>query len=262
MRSSSSSSGSSWRCPCLVLISIPLITLALALVCTFTTELARRWLLNIDLKWTEIDTATTSMFVSGWKGLSYALFMVFRWALLGIFVTAGAGLMSTISGPDSPVPGFIAVIGMLLFSAAALYAFYDLTQVIFVVPTYISEGLKGKASVKRSRELKKITKAMDPGSPIGGSIAVFFILGLILYSGFGTLEAAFQISAKLTDWIQIPSFKVMAVSAISLIPGILAVWITLPYFATIVAISYFERRARKEGYDIELLVQQMSLLRR
>jgi len=245
-----------------LLVSIPLITIGLSMICTLTTELARRWLHNSPIDWPEIDIATQSMFWEGWKALTYAMFTAFRWVVLGLLVTAGAGLTSVWLGPSSVVPGIIAIIGVIAVLAAIGVCIFELTRVIFIVPIYLIEGITGKASVARSRHLVKPSKFADTGSPIGTGFTTFILVSIILYIGYGTFEGLFQLSDRASQMVSVPLIQVMIRAGVALLPGLLAVLTTLPYFAMIIAIAYFERRARKEGYDIELLIQQMSRRRR
>lgn len=245
-----------------LLVSIPLITIGLAMICTLTTEIARRWLHNSPLDWAEIDASTQSMFWEGWKGLTFAMFTAFRWVVLGLVVTAGAGLASVWLGESSWIPGVIATIGVIGVIVAIGLCIWELTRVIFTVPVYLIEGKTGKVSVARSRELIKPVKIADPGSPIGSGLSTLILVSIILYIGYGTIEALFQLSDKVAGLVSVPIIQIMIRSGIALLPGLLAVLTTLPYFAMIIALSYFERRARKEGYDIELLIQQMSRRRR
>jgi hypothetical protein len=53
------------------------------------------------------------------------------------------------------------------------------------------------------------------------------------------------------------AFQGLILGVIDLLPAYLMVWTLVPIWATAVTIIYFERRTRREGYDIDVLATRV-----
>ena len=117
------------------------------------------------------------------------------------------------------------------------------------------EGLKPRQAAKRSRQLLT-------GSPSGYDVVfqLFVLLALLVL----LLALGFGISMSLLglpEWIETSTRNTwihdIATQAVDLSIWFLLVWTLVPVWCTTATILYYERRIRREGYDIEMLAQDV-----
>lgn len=115
----------------------------------------------------------------------------------------------------------------------------------------------GKA-MKRSVQLLKGERGHPSGweALIHGCVLIAF---LYLVGGWGLMALASELGlgSFLADQFVGTGWGDLLDSAFAYAPWFLVIWITIPLWATICTINYFERRVRKEGYDIEVLAQDV-----
>jgi hypothetical protein len=182
-------------------------------------------------------------------------------SLGGVFfstVIMGLGALLSIALPDSIWAGLIAVVGILGLAASWIWFAIVLSQNCLAGPICVVEDLEPKESLARSRELMKRNGAQPGGGQTFWSAIILFLVVDLLFEG-GIMAAAELTGARTAIDDLVAGWPLGSVFAtvISYIPSFLATWVLVPAMASVVTVLYFERRIRREGYDIENLAAQI-----
>ncbi|MGD0548250.1 MAG: hypothetical protein ABR991_10555 [Terracidiphilus sp.] len=164
------------------------------------------------------------------------------------FGTNPAAQQAAIANPQSmAIVGIASVIFILLLIPAAIYTILMSLRYSLAVPACVVEDLKARKAIRRSIELSK------------GSRGRIFVLALMVAVIKLVLLGVTQF------FVFIAAFKHPGQP---LGPGLLALSETIafftntilgPIFATGITLFYYDQRIRKEGYDIEWMMQAAGL---
>lgn len=111
------------------------------------------------------------------------------------------------------------------------------------------EGLRGRDALRRGR-------ALAAGGGLGSTLLVFFLSGFLLLLLAGGLLAGYQILGlpeAIVTFITHSWLAELVETAINILPVFVAAFITTPILVAGLTVVYFDRRVRREGYDIEVL---------
>jgi hypothetical protein len=194
----------------------------------------------------------TMAFLRAWTPFVslYIAFFAFMFTLLPHdFMTNPAAMQNSINQNPGALVGF--GMGMLILSPliliALIYAVWMSIRYSLAVPACVVEELRAGAALKRSVELSL------------GSRGRIFVLGLLVYAvrvlleilfGFPILALAFKHPGQPLPmgWLIVQQIGVFLTNAF--IGPIYAIGLTL---------FYYDQRIRKEGFDIEWMMQAASL---
>jgi hypothetical protein len=138
--------------------------------------------------------------------------------------------------------GLVAFLGLLACIVPGIWLYVAFAV---AVPALLTEGVRGRRALGRSRRLVKGRWWPTFGVIVLGSILAAVVAGVIT----GVLQAA-----SLADPDnELVSFLVGAVG------GIVASTLTTPFQAAFVTVLYFDLRVRKEGFDLQLLAERIGL---
>jgi hypothetical protein len=177
--------------------------------------------------------------------------LIFGIYLVFILAYAGSGGLLTHAAagadPQAAIAFGCATIVFVLFCIPAIaYAIVMALRYSLAVPALVVEDLKARKALRRSVELSK------------GSLGRIFVLGLLI--------AVIQIGLALVTQM---FFIVAAVKH----HGLLPVWVQVaqqivgfftnsfigPMYATGLTLFYYDQRIRKEGFDIEWMMQAAGM---
>jgi hypothetical protein len=157
-------------------------------------------------------------------------------AFMGASLLAGitAGVLAAIAGPAGAiVAGLIAVVLVAAMLGLGLYLY----AMLFAVPaTVVLEDRSAGSAIGRAREL-----ARGEMVKIVKVFALVFVL--ILFTSVALIAASFFL-AQFSAFAQV----------VAMVPYALA----YPALDTVTAVLYYDIRARKEGYDLELMAQELA----
>jgi hypothetical protein len=114
------------------------------------------------------------------------------------------------------------------------------------VPACVVESLKARPALRRSIELSKGSRGRI--FMMGLLIAVIQI-GLVLFTQFFFIIMAFKHQGLLPAWAQ----------AVQQVVGFFTNTFIGPMYATGLTLFYYDQRVRKEGFDIEWMMQAAGL---
>jgi hypothetical protein len=137
----------------------------------------------------------------------------------------------------------LAVLGLFLLIIPGVYLYVAFAV---AVPVLLTEGLKGRKALGRSRRLVKGRWWGTFGVVVLGAILVGIVEGALL----GLTAAVTTID---TADPTLGSFLVNTAATV------LASLIATPFAAAFVVVLYFDLRVRKEAFDLQLLAQQIGV---
>jgi uncharacterized membrane protein len=134
----------------------------------------------------------------------------------------------------------------LLSVPALVYAIVMALRYSLAVPASVVEDLKARKALRRSVDLTKGSRGRI--FVLGLLIAVIQI-GLVLVTQVFFIVMAFKQHGQLPAWVQVAQ-QVVGFFTNSFIG---------PMYATGLTLFYYDQRVRKEGYDIEWMMQAAGL---
>jgi hypothetical protein len=138
------------------------------------------------------------------------------------------------------------LIGVLGLFLCVIPGVYFWVAFALAVPVLMTEELRGKAALGRSRSLVR-----------GSWWRVFGVL-LLGYILSGILSTA--ISALLIGVTTVQAGQASVVGVIvSIVAGTLSKLVTVPFVAAFVTVLYFDLRVRREAFDLQLVAQRIGV---
>jgi hypothetical protein len=138
--------------------------------------------------------------------------------------------------------GFLAVLGLILLIVPGVYLYISFAV---AVPVLLTEGLKGRRALGRSRQLVK-----GRFWPTFGVVFLGAILVGIVQGALAGLAGAASFSGG-PD-----TFASYTAETIATVVGSV---IATPLTAAFITVLYFDLRVRKEAFDLQLLAEQVGV---
>lgn len=190
------------------------------------------------------------------------LFTVFR-GLTGVLVSALLMMLGAVIAavtPDSNwLPGILSLIGVLGLLAGGVIFLIVISKDSLAPAAFVIEGVDAKEAVNRSRTLMKAHPIH--GSGVGNLFPAYFLLGFVLLVQIGGMEMAaalLGIFESSTAFLSTLPFYPVWRDLVRLIPEFLAVWTLVPLWGCILSTTYYDRRVRIEGLDIDILAKEIG----
>lgn len=114
------------------------------------------------------------------------------------------------------------------------------------VPVLMSEGLKGRRALGRSRRLV---------ADYWWRVFAVVVLGYVLSGILGSAISGLLVGLTATD---VGATSAVAI-VVSIIGGTLSKLVTTPFIAAFMTVLYFDLRVRKEGFDLKLLAERIGV---
>jgi len=166
--------------------------------------------------------------------------------LIPLAIFAVPGLFS--GGSGSEAMGILAAVVLFLFFIVwIVYAILMGLRYSLAVPACVVENLKARAALRRSIELSK------------GSRGRIFLLGLLIIVVQFGLVMLTQVFFIVALFNQPGHILPLWMQALQQIVNFFTNTFLGPIWATGIALFYFDQRVRKEGYDIEWMMQAAGL---
>lgn len=237
-----------------ILVGGPLVIIGVSMTTAIVTQLVSDYMLgNVP----SLDGATRAA-VRTLPTLIAVHFWEFLLACSGILAAFALSILSSTldktTGQENITAGIVALSAMMGFAAGGLIFLVVVSRHALAAPVAVLEGLKPRAAAKRSVELLRGSGPIVSGyGHIWSLYIVLFFVSFLMaagLSGFLSLIGFESFTASLFD--DLP-YGGLLIKAVGLIPLMIWVWTMVPIWATSVAIVYYDRRIRLEGYDIEAL---------
>jgi hypothetical protein len=143
--------------------------------------------------------------------------------------------------------GLVSIAFFLLVIPVFVYGIVMTLRYALALPACVVENLKARAAIRRSIELSKGAR---------GRIFILFLLigvikvGLLLISQAFFFAAIFKNHGQVAPWV----------SALSQVVAFFTNTFLGPIGATGITLFYYDQRVRKEGFDIECMMQSAGLM--
>lgn len=239
-----------------LLIGVPLFLIGVSYTSALVIRLASDHLLGheVDASRASEDAATdlpkilmvaVRQMAVGLSGIGVATVIIF----LGGFLA---------NSQDGDILGALLVAGG---SVAEMVGFGFLLYVISVqslaVPAAVIEGISPKKAAKRSALLMKGTRYHTSGtSSLSGLYGFLFTASLVLWGGSALIYNLSGLREAIENLTLGLGFQGLILAAADLLPLYLMVWALVPVWAVTVTVVYYDRRIRKEGFDIDALAAE------
>lgn len=164
------------------------------------------------------------------------------------FGTAGAAARQSIAAdPHSVTVLLVASIAFfLLLIPVVIYTILMSLRYALALPACVVENIKARHALRRSIDLSK------------GSRGRIFVLGLLI----GTIKIGFSLFSQMFLIISIFKQHGQVSPGMNAISQIIAFFTNTflgPIYATGITLFYFDQRVRKEGFDIEWMMQAAGM---
>jgi len=161
--------------------------------------------------------------------------------ILAIIMVAAGTLL-----PAGLTRGVVVAVAALMAFAGMFFAFWLLLRWALSIPAAVMEDLKVHRALKRSRMLTK------------GSIGRIFVMLLLVLAVMMVIQYAIQIPMFILLW---KSKGVLTLTAqiVASFGTFLSGSFVLPIYSIALTLFYYDQRIRKEGYDVEWLIEQTAM---
>jgi hypothetical protein len=249
------------------LVALPLFLFGLSLMMPIATRSTASWMLGEDvgdqLGTKKYDKNSASDVGRAFRLISASLLRVMSGVLISVILFIVSGGISQFI----PQAKWLAAPTLVLAILGSVVAFFvliiGLGKYALAVPVMFVEQANVRDALNRS-----LTLMGREGTPRSGYASLFsqcvmiLVIYILLEVGFSLLIGlGFEFLGSEEALKRIP-FGPVLFEACYTLPSFLALWFTVPLLATSLTVTYFERRARLEGYDIAHLAQEISSHRR
>jgi hypothetical protein len=166
--------------------------------------------------------------------------------LLSRHITAASGIPAKAPAPDPTMFALVSLGFLLLFLPSLVYAIWMTIRYALAIPACVVENMKARAAIKRSIALSKGAR---------GRIFALLLLVFVIKIGIVGLTQSFLFVAA----IKHPGHLSPGLNALSQVIEFFTNTFLGPIGATGATLFYFDQRVRKEGYDIEWMMQAAGM---
>jgi hypothetical protein len=181
-----------------------------------------------------------------WYRYILILLAMDTYVALPIGVLAGITIAAGLLLPASLSRGVVVGLATLTIFVAMFIAFWWLLRWALSIPAAVMEDLTVHRALKRSRVLTK------------GSIGRIFVMLLLVLAVMMVIQYAIQIPMFVLLW---KSRGVLTLTAqiVASFGTFLSGSFVLPIYSIALTLFYYDQRIRKEGYDVEWLIEQAAM---
>lgn len=160
--------------------------------------------------------------------------------LVGIVVAAGMLLPAGLSR------GVVMGLAALMIFVAMFLAFWLLLRWALSIPAAVMEDLTVHRALKRSRVLTR------------GAIGRIFVMLLLVLAVMMVIQYAIQIPMFILLW-KSKGVATLTARVVASFGTFLSGSFVLPIYSIALTLFYYDQRIRKEGYDVEWLIEQAAM---
>jgi hypothetical protein len=173
--------------------------------------------------------------------------VIFGGYFAGLFYLHAFSTNGAATDPQAAVGVIVlSLVFFLLAIAWGVYAIFMGLRYSLVVPACVVEDLKARKAIRRSIELSKGSRGRIF---LLGLLIVVLQIGLVLLAQLFFFIFAFKSHGVLPVWVQVLQ-QIVSFFTNSFIG---------PMYAIALALFYYDQRIRKEGFDIEWMMQAAGL---
>lgn len=142
--------------------------------------------------------------------------------------------------------GVVSLVFLVFLLVAIVYAIFMALRYSLAVPSCVVEDLKARQAIRRSIELTKGAR---------GRIFLLGLLALAVQMGLVLITQLFFIVATVKDNGQLSA----SIRALQQVVAFFTNTFVAPIYATGLTLFYYDQRVRKEGFDLERMMQAAGM---
>lgn len=239
-----------------IFVGVPLFLLGVAYITGAVTSLVSDFMIG-NVPDPEASRREAAKFLPKLLKLKFRELLVSMWAFLASFLLLMLSAYLDRSNPYGWEAGLVSMVGVVGILAgfivlAVVHSSHALAPIIVQI-----EGLKAGEAAKRSRYLLKSVRGDSSSTALTNAYALIILIWLILAASIGTLLGFIEAEGMMKFLGGGSWFSTLFSAVLEMLPWYLMLWVTIPIWSATATIVYFERRVRKEGYDIEALAKDV-----
>jgi Membrane domain of glycerophosphoryl diester phosphodiesterase len=180
-----------------------------------------------------------------WYRYILILLAVYVYALLPIAILIGVIFAATAILPPGMSRSIVVGLVVVMMLAGMLAAFWGMLRWALSVPASVMENLTVHRALKRSRVLTR------------GGVGRIFVMLLLVVAVTMVIQYAIQIPMFILLW-KSRGVPTLAMQIVASLGGSLSGAFVLPIYSIALTLFYYDQRIRKEGYDVEWLMEQAA----
>jgi hypothetical protein len=182
-----------------------------------------------------------------WYRFVLILLAIYSYAALPIAVLMGVILVASAVMSRGTAWGIVVGIAAVLIFAGIFVASWWILRWALSIPASLMEDLKVHRALKRSSILTK------------GGIGRIFVMLLLVGAVMTVIQYAIQIPMFVLLWKSkgVPTLTTQIVASFG---TFLSGSFVLPIYSIALTLFYYDQRIRKEGYDVEWLMEQAAVI--
>jgi hypothetical protein len=237
-----------------IFVGGPLLIVGVSATTAIVTQLVADYMLgNVPSPDAAVRAARNTIFTLTKVHLR-ELFLACGGILAAFALSILSSMLDQTTSNENLVAGVVAFFAIVGFVVGGVIFLVVVSRHALAAPVAVLEGVKAKQASRRSVVLMKGQGPIPSGyGSIWSLYTILFVLALLMVSGLTGFLSMVGFPDRFESYLDNVPFGGLLIEAMGLIPLFLWVWTTVPVWAVTVAIVYYERRIRLEGYDIEAL---------
>lgn len=243
------------------LVAVPLMFIGVTIISLIVAHIVGNFIVGRSINDLQIRDILVRC---GLKSFLGSIVIMLR-ASAGFIVAIGLFVLSAIldknnsqSSADLLISG-TAILAIVATVFGFGYGLYSAGRAFLLYPIAVHENVYGVAAFRRAKELMKPTKGTGLDQPHSSlfslTVLTFFTLVLI-GSGVASVAGMLNIDRLINELATYVPFSDIWVAFISMLPIYASILLIFPVYAATSTLLYFERRVRREGFDIKVLAME------
>lgn len=182
-------------------------------------------------------------------------------SLSGVFISTvimlAGGFIAAKTPENDVTAGLVTLLGVLGLVAGFFVFLFFVGREALAASAVVLEDLTPAQAAKRSRDLQRNHPIQGSGAgPILSVYALLAFVALVLIGGMAAVQELLPFNGD--DFLGGLPLGPLWTEAYTLLPIFITLWTLIPIWASVVTVSYYDRRIRLEGFDIEILAKEIS----
>ena len=242
-----------------ILVGGPLFIVGVANATGPVIKLASDCMLGNEPNLKEADQAGASK-VSSLTWVMFGVILRTLWAPLGgLLLLAFSVFADSLPGWANLFGALPAILGLFAIAASLLIVPIVIHKTALAPVLSVIEGITGKHAIKRAASLMATDKTLT--STAGATFSFLLLAGVLYLSisiGVSIVFNFLSLGQMLTTLSPGPWAHALITGLVKAFPYWLALWVILPFWGSVITTLYYDRRVRLEGFDIQVLSEDIT----
>lgn len=237
--------------------------IGLSRICSFAHVLAEAALTDEDLSQSDIETRAQPLFGKSYRLLVRSSVYSLGVAFLSLLPLLLSGIFGALTASYNMYPAVAVGISLVILPVGLILALSRFSIALGTVSVGLAEGVEPKDALARAKYLfGNKSRPLPKANPAAGGIVAGACLYFILRIGYNATMNELTLSEIILSKMPTTLIRVIADTALSLIPEFLFIFLVLPFATLAGSLYYYQRRIVVEGLDIKTLYEKLPANRR